>query len=333
MRVLHLIPNVKKEGPVDALLNLLSASSKTHRHILCYNIADENYLNDFVEIIDETIKYSSFKELYHLLNKSHFEILHTHTTRGLIYSLLTKKLRIHSCQVIIGYQAFAMNGYLKGFLVNITNKILLNYQSGLIFSSTAVETSTNLFKTIPTTLVYNSVSKEILPEKRGSYYVIASRLSKEKNIEEAISFFLNSNSSFTLYIMGKGPEEGRLKYLFKDFDQIKFLGFVKDYESKIANSRGMISSSITEGLPITVLKALAYGKPVLISDIPPHLELLEGNGHLYRLGNQNDFSSGLLRIENEYNEMRLKSIDLYHSKFSPNISIKKYELFITRLLA
>src|SRR3989338_8695130 len=40
------------------------------------------------------------------------------------------------------------------------------------------------------------------------------------------------------------------------------------------NAIALVHPSLNEGLPITVLKAMALGKPVLVSNIPEHLELL-----------------------------------------------------------
>jgi glycosyltransferase involved in cell wall biosynthesis len=43
-----------------------------------------------------------------------------------------------------------------------------------------------------------------------------------------------------------------------------------------------VNPSENEGLPITVLQAMAYGKAVLLSDIPEHQELITDQNFLFR---------------------------------------------------
>jgi glycosyltransferase involved in cell wall biosynthesis len=51
-----------------------------------------------------------------------------------------------------------------------------------------------------------------------------------------------------------------------------------------------ISASTAEGMPNSLLEAMACGLPALVSDIPGHLEIVEDfyNGRLFSSGNAND---------------------------------------------
>lgn len=49
-----------------------------------------------------------------------------------------------------------------------------------------------------------------------------------------------------------------------------------------------VHPSVSEGLPIAVLEEMSYGKAVLTSDIPEHLEIIEGKGYAFRAGDVRD---------------------------------------------
>jgi glycosyltransferase involved in cell wall biosynthesis len=62
----------------------------------------------------------------------------------------------------------------------------------------------------------------------------------------------------------------------------------ENLESLFAYSRVLVHPSLNEGLPITVLEAMNYSKPVLVSNIPEHLELITDPTTIFT---QNDVNS------------------------------------------
>lgn len=66
-------------------------------------------------------------------------------------------------------------------------------------------------------------------------------------------------------------------------------------ESLFAHARALVHPSLNEGLPITVLEAMNFSKPVLLSNIPEHLELVHNPDIIF---NQNDASNLMSKLEN-----------------------------------
>ena len=57
-----------------------------------------------------------------------------------------------------------------------------------------------------------------------------------------------------------------------------------------------VQPSTLEGLPITLLEAAAYERPVVVSDIPPHLEVVGASARGHRVfpdGSQNDLTEAI----------------------------------------
>lgn len=99
---------------------------------------------------------------------------------------------------------------------------------------------------------------------------------------------LNS-PNLTMFFVGTGKLEGAIREAARGDPRIRFAGQSDAVRLYLHAADFLVSSSRSEGLPNSVLEALACGLPVLLSDIAPHAELLEiapGSGMLYRLGDE-----------------------------------------------
>jgi len=53
-------------------------------------------------------------------------------------------------------------------------------------------------------------------------------------------------------------------------------------EDLYRNALALVHPSISEGMPLVVLEAMGYAKPVLVSAIPEHLQLIQNPNMLFR---------------------------------------------------
>lgn len=99
------------------------------------------------------------------------------------------------------------------------------------------------------------------------------RLSPEKDLEtlvRAAALVSRRRPSFRLGIAGEGPCGERLKSLAGDLgihEQVRFLGAVSDVSALLHTARVFVLSSVSEGLPVTVLEAMAMGLPVVATAV------------------------------------------------------------------
>ncbi len=136
---------------------------------------------------------------------------------------------------------------------------------------------------------------QILPEpdlitKQGlskkAYLLFMARLEPEKQCHTLIRAFnkikdMPEAKGFKLAIAGhRGLSEGYYQQLrtMADDDRIKFLGFAsgKLKEELLANAYGFILPSSVEGMSNSLLSAMAYGIPSIVSDIPENAAVING---------------------------------------------------------
>ena len=127
-----------------------------------------------------------------------------------------------------------------------------------------------------------------------------------------------------ILLVGRGMLLKKMKHLTVDLeidDIVKFLGYRKDIADLCRASDVYVSVSLQEGLPVSVIEAMACGLPVVASDIRGHRDnVVDGeNGVLFALGDSKRMRDGIFDI--------YKSMEL-HERFSRNSVelAKKYDL-------
>ncbi|MCK6609964.1 MAG: glycosyltransferase family 4 protein [Bacteroidia bacterium] len=162
----------------------------------------------------------------------------------------------------------------------------------------------------PTVNPYPNLNEE------KTYFLVAGLLIPRKNPELIINAFLKSKWSKTaqLRMAGKGPLLESLIEKYKEFPQIHFCGQLNSDE--LGKERSMaslyISASLSEGLPFSVIEALAWKLPCLLSDIPPHTELAALNDKgvsLFKSNSETDLIERLDALELAGNKVELRFPD------------------------
>jgi glycosyltransferase involved in cell wall biosynthesis len=120
--------------------------------------------------------------------------------------------------------------------------------------------------------------------------VCVARLSPEKGIDDllaAVSAAVRGGASLELWLVGDGPDRARLQSLAESPEldgRVRFLGFVSHGEELVRildQSDVFVLASRSEGLPHSVVEAMARGLPVIATEIGGLPELLgDGTGVL-----------------------------------------------------
>ena len=151
----------------------------------------------------------------------------------------------------------------------------------------------------------------IIKEKYGlsgeDYLLWMGRLTPEKRVDWLIKAFKEIKSkvlSLKLVVAGGSSATDDyvrgLKKLAGDGERIIFTGYVSGQEKEelFINALLFILPSYLEGLPIVLLEAMSYRLPCLVSDIPPHKEVIsEGmDGFIFQSYDFSDLVKKLGRL-------------------------------------
>jgi glycosyltransferase involved in cell wall biosynthesis len=112
--------------------------------------------------------------------------------------------------------------------------------------------------------------------------VCVARLSPEKGIDvllQAAAVLARSGLEFELSLLGDGPERGPLEALARELglsSSVHFEGWRSGTEvhARILESRALVLASLSEGLPVVIMEALALRRPVVATAVGGISELV-----------------------------------------------------------
>jgi len=102
-------------------------------------------------------------------------------------------------------------------------------------------------------------------------FAFVSRLDPDKNPLAVLDIFAdpNLNKAYKLHVYGDGSLRQEMEDKAQSLgiaDRVIFHGYVEDKEEIFRDKQGLVSTSLTEGLPIVLLEAAKYSIPVYLYD-------------------------------------------------------------------
>lgn len=192
---------------------------------------------------------------------------------------------------------------------------------------------------------FSSVNKSFDIEIQ-SYFLFVGRLVPEKAPDTLIKAFKEIKTSKKLVIVGGSAGTNtyvnELKELARGDNRIIFTSYLygKDLLEVYANSMAYISASRLEGHPITLLEAMSFSKPVLLSNIEPHLETVnlatQSSGFVFEVNNIQDCKQKIEKFlslsKEEVEKMGESSKEIVKSHFNWEKIVHKTDKAIKSIL-
>lgn len=285
-----------------------------------FNIPIPRSIFKFIKII------KSYKMVKLLCKENNYQIIHCHSPiGGVIARLAARKSRKKGTKVI--YTAHGFHFYegapLKNWIIYYPiEKVCSKLTDCLItinkedYKRAKEKFYAKEVEYVPGIGVHveeiqnMSVDKKKLRAELGlseNDFVIMSigQISARKNqkcIIEALSRIDNPRIKYV--IIGFGELESELKNLAKRLkldNRVLFAGYRKDAKALLHCANLFAFPSLQEGLPASLMEAMAVGLPIVASNIRGNSDLIINgeNGYLYNCYDSNAFSKGILTLFND----------------------------------
>ena len=170
------------------------------------------------------------------------------------------------------------------------------------------------------------------------------RLSATKDFPtllRAVALVLPQVPDFRLRIVGDGPERSKLETLIDDLNlrpHVELLGERHDVPALLADSGFFVSSSLSEGISLTLLEAMAVGLPIVTTAVGGNPEVvLDGHtGRLAPAGNPAALAGAIVDLCGErdlWSAMGVLGRQRVEQNFEIRQMIRNYEELYEELFA
>ncbi|HEY1922576.1 MAG TPA: glycosyltransferase [Tepidisphaeraceae bacterium] len=283
------------------------------------------------------IKPAVFVRLTRLFRQSQANVVHTHNTKPLIYAI--PAAHFAGVQTTIHTRHGQRLGATRRqhFLFNLAAS-----WTDRIVSVSSDSTKLALRQGIPAeklVTIPNGIDPSLFPavptQPKGPV-VYVGRLSPEKDLPtllRAVAIAIVEEPSFRLHLAGSGQSLCELQSLSSQLglgDHVTFLGHTRDVAATLAGSSLFVLSSLTEGISLALLEAMARGLPVVATAVGGNAEVvIDGKtGLLVPPQSPADLAAAMLRIYRQPELARQMGIDgrkRVETQFDSRTMVSLYE--------
>ena len=277
-------------------------------------------------------------KLKKIIKAKGYDIIHTHNTAVQYIGALSvsdTKIKL----VTTEHNTFNKRRKWPGFK-NIDKKIYSRYDKVICVSREVKTLLLNYLKEngedkFP--VIYNGIDlskfhhKDNCSENRDRFIItMIAAFRKQKDHETIIMAMMYLPENYELWLAGEGETKEMYERLVETLDlkdRIKFLGNVENMPVLLSQSDVMVLSSHYEGMPLSLIEAMAAAKPCIASDVDGNREIIKGYGLLFNHKDPVDVASKI-KLVCETGELykRLSDLSLKRSKdFDINKTVDQYE--------
>lgn len=353
MRILIVVPDLKKPGGVAALFNTLKIEK------FCSGISLFSLSNSMPRIIRIPYKFLEFiwklkkNDIVHInpsLNKKSF---YRDGFFSILARILKKKLIVYwhgwECQFEQNIHSKKLQKiYFKYTFLKADMHIVL----GSIFKQSLIQLGIEEKKIVIESNAaddsYLNLKKSFIQSNRGNRFFLKllfiSRIEESKGVFIAIDALkiLNKKGNFHLSIAGEGPAlaAAKKKTEVEHIENVTFLGVVKEekkHQLFVKSDILLFPTYYPEGMPICIIEAMLYGLIVIsrpVGGIPDWVKESK-NGYLIGTKHAEDFANKIIELNDDkekLDEMSRRNSMLANEYFTPDALNKRLLNYYQKLM-
>ena len=333
LNILLIAPKIKGAGGIEQHVSGLKKTLEK-RGLNVHCISCENTPCLHIKGI-ANISFAISSSLNTLLSRNAYDLVHAHSLPSAF------PMRFFSCPKILTFhgiyslQIASLYGKPLGALASVLEKKVIKWANAI---TTVSRLDQQYLKKLGAKAYYvpNAIDLEEMPSEGLRLYdrqaIYLGRLSKEKGVDILIkAFTCEELSEVHLLIVGKGPEEAHLRRLAGGRPNIHFIGEKPRYEALkyVKGSDILLLPSRREGMPTTLLEAMALKTPIIASAVGGCLELIENgqNGVLVQPDDHISLRQAIISAFSDKNRMRKLAEHAYQrviNEFSWEKAVERY---------
>lgn len=319
IKVLHLIAPTTLAGAERVILNLVEhIDLMKFEPMVCsfvfFKRKENLFVNELIKrkqrnyviLMRKTFDFINILDIVKIIKKNRIDILHTHGYRSDIIGLVCARL---SKRPVVSSVHGWTTSTLKVRRYEFIDRLALIFFNRIIAVSNKVEQSLikagvprRKIKLLPNAIDYTGnnqdevryeLQKKLGLEKKTKIVGTVARLSCEKGIDfliYAVKEVIKEKDDVVLVIVGEGREQEKLTLLSERIglkNRVIFYGFESNISKIYSNLDFFVLPSLTEGTPMALLEAMAFGVPVIASNVGEVPKIIRDgeNGILVEPGN------------------------------------------------
>ena len=338
MKILICIPNIENRGGIASFYK--TAQKYFSVNYMFFVRSSKN--NNIKKYLNNPFKYFSFAKALFIEKPS---IVHINTSFGLnsvirdsIYIVISK---LFKRKIIVSFHGWIENlnilshwvtyfllkniFFLADCIIVLSNEkkdllSKLGYNKNIQIISTIIDD--DLFKYHNEQIIESKIDKTNFNEIN---ILFLARIEISKGIYETVEAFkeiFKKNPTVHLYIAGDGNALLNVKEKIKTdkIDNVNFLGYIEDQQKAdiFFKSHIYILPSYTEGLPASLLEAMGFGLPVLVTDVGGMGDVISDGKSGYKI-KVNDINDIVIKFKELcYDLNKFKEISKYNFLYAKN---------------
>ena len=360
INVIYLVSRLKQSGPINQAYNIITGMDKSKCNMIVVTLSPElpqtriqMYKEAGIEIIQLNRKVwdiiGCVRDLKRIIRERAIDIVHSsgerpdicnHFLKGKVATVTTLRSEL----VNIAERKGCLIRWIMRKIHAYNIKTIQMPIACSLFLAQSIERDTGrkirvIHNCVNTDVFKPSIDKQNEKVKLGldpNYKVFLSlgSIIKRKNNDILLDYFTKYPKEKIIFVVAGDGE--MLDYYKTKYNSpnIKYVGRV-DALTYLQAADYLVSASLSEGLPNTVLESIACGVPVILSDIGPHCEIInEGNiGVLFDKKQLSGLSEAINAItKKDYVSLSTQCVRIAEQKFSKRSTAYAYYTIYQELL-